>query len=168
MGRRQTVDGRRAWARVAWLLFPVCCLLSTVCCFPQAKYRHDGRAVLPDPKYTPGATWTRTAGDVCGGFRTPTIRHVTPSEKRAVYAEYGAKQKPGICCEVDHLISLELGGSNDITNLWPQPYSQPGAREKDIIEGELHREVCQGLITLGEAQREIATDWYRVYQRLGK
>ncbi len=23
--------------------------------------------------------------------------------------------------EVDHLVSLELGGSNDIRNLWPEP-----------------------------------------------
>jgi len=31
--------------------------------------------------------------------------------------------------EVNHLITLELGGSNKLSNLWPPPYHpQPGAR----------------------------------------
>ncbi len=49
------------------------------------------------------------------------VRHVTPAQKRHAYALYGATPKPGVCCEVDHLIPLELGGSNDNSNLWPEP-----------------------------------------------
>lgn len=67
--------------------------------------------------------------------------------------------------EEDHLISLELGGSpNDERNLWPEPYYEsPGAKEKDVVEGYLHREVCAGKITLLDAQTAIVTDWYKVY-----
>jgi hypothetical protein len=70
--------------------------------------------------------------------------------------------------ELDHLISLELGGCTDcVANLWPEPYNIPmGAREKDKVENYLHKEVCNGEITLTEAQQEIATDWTAVYYRI--
>jgi 5-methylcytosine-specific restriction endonuclease McrA len=43
-------------------------------------------------------------------------------------------------CEVDHLISRELGGADATDNLWPQPYTQhPGAHEKDRLENQLHK-----------------------------
>jgi hypothetical protein len=49
-------------------------------------------------------------------------------------------------------------------NLWPQPYTQhPGAHEKDWLENRLHKEVCNGDITLEGAQEEIKTDWYAAY-----
>jgi hypothetical protein len=40
--------------------------------------------------------------------------------KRKVYAEYGITHHEPSEFEVDHLISLELGGSNSIRNLWPE------------------------------------------------
>jgi len=68
--------------------------------------------------------------------------------------------------EVDHLISLELGGSNDITNLWPEAYAGAwGARSKDALENRMHRLVCAGQLDLAQAQREIATDWVEAYRR---
>jgi hypothetical protein len=67
-------------------------------------------------------------------------------------------------CEVDHLVSRELGGADALPNLWPQPYNpKPGAHEKDWLENELHKEVCHGLISLEDAQQEIRTDWYAAY-----
>ena len=67
--------------------------------------------------------------------------------------------------EEDHFISLELGGSpTDPRNLWPEPYlPKPGAKEKDIVENYLHRQVCSGTMTLEDAQKAIVADWYRVY-----
>ena len=69
--------------------------------------------------------------------------------------------------EVDHLISLELGGANDIKNLWPQSYvSTPyNARMKDALENKLHAMVCANQITLVEAQKEISTDWIAAYKK---
>jgi hypothetical protein len=70
--------------------------------------------------------------------------------------------------EEDHLISLDLGGSpTDPRNLWPQPYSpKPGAREKDVVENYLKKQVCEGAMTLSEAQQAIATDWYKTYTEI--
>ena len=68
---------------------------------------------------------------------------------------------------MDHLISLELGGSNSIKNLWPQSYeTQPwNAHVKDALENELHDEVCSGRLDLATAQHDIATDWIAAYKK---
>lgn len=71
--------------------------------------------------------------------------------------------------EVDHLVSLQLGGSNDIANLWPEAASpKPGFHEKDRVENYLHDQVCSGAISLSQAQAEIATNWLNVYNRMPK
>lgn len=67
--------------------------------------------------------------------------------------------------EEDHLISLELGGSpTDPKNLWPEPH--PSTNEKDKVENYLHKQVCDGAITLAQAQNEITKNWYDVYQQI--
>lgn len=73
--------------------------------------------------------------------------------------------------EEDHFISLELGGNpTDARNLWPEPYNSTstpdytlGAHQKDQIENFLHKEVCNGTITLAQAQTAITKDWFAIY-----
>ncbi len=135
----------------------------------QAKYGHDGPAVLPDRNITPGVPRPdATAQQLCAkGFTTKPYRKTTEAMKKRAYALYGAVKKPKGCCEVDHLISLELGGEDQQANLWPQPYEpRPGAHEKDLVENYLHGQVCAGKITLPDAQKEISEDWYEVYLRM--
>ncbi|HLW51301.1 MAG TPA: HNH endonuclease signature motif containing protein [Candidatus Angelobacter sp.] len=134
---------------------------------------HAQSVRLPNPKLTPGATTDATATALCSkSFHTGSVRNVPESEKNAVYKEYGISNHKGYCagaegCEIDHLISLELGGSNDIKNLWPQPYGQhPGAHEKDWLENALHRLVCARKISLEKAQQMIARDWYSAYRQI--
>jgi hypothetical protein len=69
-------------------------------------------------------------------------------------------------CEIDHLNSLELGGSNEQTNLWPEPYhgTDWNAHVKDQLENFLHTHGCSGDIALDQAQKEIATDWIASYK----
>src|SRR5262249_16647341 len=83
------------------------------------------------------------------------------SVKDQVYAEYGITSHQPREYEVDHLISLELGGSNSIKNLWPQSYkTKPwNARVKDRLENRLHELVCSGQLDLATAQTETAPDW---------
>jgi hypothetical protein len=120
--------------------------------------------IRPDPKLTPGATLAVTTADVCVPGYTKKIRNVPASVKRRVFALYGITPKPG-AYEVDHLISLELGGSNSVRNLWPESYSGAwNARVKDVLENNLHRRVCQGSLPLEEAQKAISKDWIAAYQ----
>jgi hypothetical protein len=39
-----------------------------------------------------------------------------------------------------------------------------GAKSKDAVENQLHREVCAGTMTLQDAQHTIATDWFKYYR----
>jgi hypothetical protein len=67
---------------------------------------------------------------------------------------------------VDHLIPLELGGSNRLGNLWPEPYDIVwNARVKDRLENRMHKMVCAGELDLATAQRAIAADWVAAYRR---
>ena len=122
--------------------------------------------IRPDRKLTPGATFAGvTRADVCVSGWSAAHRNVTASKKRSVFARYHLTNVPR-AYEVDHLISLELGGSNEVTNLWPERYAGTwGARKKDKLENRLHALVCGGTITLATAQHEIATDWIASYTR---
>jgi len=91
------------------------------------------------------------------------------SEKDQAYAEYGIYHHYSGQYEVDHLVPLELGGSNDIANLWPEAASPtPGFHQKDEVENYLHDQVCSGAVSLKDAQTEIATNWLVVYNRMPK
>jgi|SRR5208282_1562528 len=123
-------------------------------------------AVLPNPKLTPGDVFAdATKDDVCTPGWAREHRHVTASDRERVYAEYGRTEGPG-CCEVDHLVPLELGGSNDMKNLWPQPEEpRPGDLEKDDLENVLHELVCKGEIVLPDAQKCIASNWVTCWEK---
>ena len=87
------------------------------------------------------------------------------SRKAAVYAEYGIPrthyQRP---YEVDHIVSLELGGSNDISNLFPEAASpRPGYHDKDRLENRLHALVCARKLSLRSVQQAIASNWVALY-----
>lgn len=156
--------------------------LATLTQAQQAQYRKDGLVLLPDPGVTTGSVAIIDKTTVCTTKWGKDERHVTKKMKSDVYASYGTAPGSGVCafktrttkrgtlvkegCEVDHLISRELGGADAEDNLWPQPYTQhPGAHEKDWLENELHKEVCANKITLKDAQKEIKEDWYAAYRK---
>lgn len=129
------------------------------------------QATEPNPALTPGAKNLHlTKAVICSSvFRTADYRTVTDKTKKNVFERYGIPWEKRNNYEVDHLIPLEIGGSNLITNLWPQPYlPRPGAHEKDVIENRLHKEMCAGALTLEEAQTEIIQNWKEIYLRHSK
>jgi hypothetical protein len=126
------------------------------------------RSTLQDSACTPGATFKGvTTAQVCTLGYSSRVRLVSSSTKRDVYREYGiASHSPGQY-EVDHLVSLELGGSNSIANLWPEAANPtPGFHQKDLVENYLHNQVCDGHISLQQAQHKIATNWLPVYRSM--
>ncbi len=120
-----------------------------------AACRVDG--LLPDRACTPGAVATTDLAVICH-TSTRGRREVSRQTRRAVFVAYGLPpREPSGAYEVDHLIPLELGGSNDARNLWPE--AAPGYHDKDRLENELHANVCAGAMALAAAQRAIASDW---------
>jgi hypothetical protein len=137
----------------------------------QCHVGFDSHGVAyPDhaPGCTPGDTVAVTKAALCTKGYTKTVRNVPESEKRDVFARYGIKAHRAGQYEVDHLISLELGGSNSPLNLWPEASApQPGYHQKDVCENKAHSAVCSGAITLEAAQDGIATDWLTFCRGIG-
>ena len=124
---------------------------------------------LPDPACTPGAVFPVTKEDICVKGYTKKVRYVTAKTKNLVYQEYGISSHAKGEYEVDHFIPLELGGSNDLKNLWPEAAEpRPGFHEKDKVENYLHQQVCAGLMPLTEAQKQIQANWLLVYESIAK
>jgi hypothetical protein len=127
---------------------------------------------LPDPHCTPGSvdpaiTQADIGSTICRPGYTAKVRPPSSETSKAKYdVAYPAYGIPGRdTSELDHLVSLELGGSNDITNLWPEVGSLPNPKDK--VENALHRAVCDGKVTLRAAQQAIASDWLTAEARLG-
>jgi hypothetical protein len=124
----------------------------------------------PDRRCSPGAYYSKlTKAVICSSsFRTRPIRFLPLSEKKAVEIEYGLVPKAyGSTLEIDHIVSLELGGSNEIANLFPEKAdAAPGYHVKDKLENKLHTLVCSGTMTLRAARRRIATNWQVLYKQV--
>jgi hypothetical protein len=119
------------------------------------------RGPLPDPACTPGAYYPRaTLAKICVAGYTARARRVSSSTEQKVYAAYGITRRLQGQYELDHLVPLELGGSNSIANLFPEAaLPRPGYHEKDVVENAAHDDACDRRRGLRALQRQIARDW---------
>ena len=134
---------------------------------PAPPSNKAGPAYLyPNPSFTPGVVLTTDAATICATGYASSVRNVSVTTKKQVYAEYGLSYpQPTGSYEVDHFIPLEIGGSNDIKNLWPEPASPtPGFHQKDQFENFEHDQICSGKVTVQEAQSRMVSDWYYYWQ----
>lgn len=115
---------------------------------------------------------TQDISNICS-TKTDTVRNVSEKTKQAIYKRDGVPDGnyTGMCrgihgCEVDHRISLELGGSNEEDNLMIQPYDGPcNAHDKDKLENRLHRLLCAGEIQINTAQQLLYNHWIDGYRK---
>ncbi len=121
--------------------------------------------VLPNHHLTPGA-WGHSMAAICPHV-SPALEKARPSEKvkLQVYAEYKITVHPAGKYEIDHLVPLELDGSNAKANLWPEPNNHPNGylNSKDRLENKLHGLVCGHKVGLATAQHDIDSDWRTAY-----
>jgi hypothetical protein len=139
---------------------------------------------LPDPRLTPGSINPNVdpnnlESTVCKAGWAATVRPpsaYTSALKVAQILEYGYTDRTPSHYQEDHLVPLELGGApRDPRNLWPEPNvlvlpdgTSVGSDAKDNLEDHLHRAVCAGTMSLGDAQRLIAGDWIAAWINAGK
>lgn len=140
----------------------------------KCKTRKKNGFLLPDPNCTPGAINETLTLEVMTmkSFGTDCIRdQATSAEKKQdTYAWYKTKKPTGNTgknqvCELDHLVSLELGGADTLDNIWPQCGPSKAIlnaryfKRKDAVENFLAGQVRSGKISLADAQKRIAEDW---------
>jgi len=154
-----------------------------------SNHRIGPSYLYPDPTRTPGVVNpniipANIRETICSPtWSTKSIRppaSYTNALKKQQLTELKFKDRASSHYEEDHLISLELGGHpRDPKNLWPEMWGTPGtpltsrgpfpahlvgAKAKDAVENQLHKEVCAGTLTLQDAQHIIATDWFKYYR----
>lgn len=133
-------------------------------------------ALLPVTSCTPGSvrsdiTDATKLATICNPhWSTRSIRapqsETDPLKTIAMHA-YGVPASARSTTELDHDVPLELGGSNDVTNLWPERSDLPGQgfrNSKDNVESRLHAAVCGRIsgmraVPLRDAQVAIARNW---------
>jgi hypothetical protein len=137
---------------------------------PRTKSSGCRRSAVPDRRCSPGGYYQRlTRGVICSAsFHTSAIRNVPQTEKFAVEREYGmAAAYYGYSIEIDHIVPLELGGSNAIGNLFAEPgRGRASYHAKDALENRAKALVCDGRLSLAAARRGFATNWETLYRRL--
>jgi hypothetical protein len=122
--------------------------------------------VLPDKNLTGGSVRTGDRDAACGHAKE-SRGWMNAAKRDEILRRYG--QPPGTHpdYEIDHLIPLCLGGSDDPSNLWPQPRRSIeetwNAEAKDRLERLMCDMVCDGQIDIATAQEAFATDWIAAY-----
>jgi hypothetical protein len=152
---------------------PLAVSTSTSTVYPAHCQARDNNEE-PDPTCTPGAlnpavTQATIASTICTSGWTATIRPPTSytnkikAEAIAAYGDYAGTAMGSY--ELDHLISLEIGGSpTAVANLWPEKGEH---NDKDPVENAAKRAVCSGQMTLTDVQQQIATNWVALGHALG-
>jgi hypothetical protein len=158
---------RRRYASYAFLLLLIAISIAAVS-YRDAHRTETDAILLPKKSLTPGAVRDVALTELCQVADDDDLDPVVsvPTQK-AVFSEYGiAPEQSKVNFQMDYLINPQLGGVDDVRNLWPQPYSSEwNARAKDELERHLHQMVCEHKIELADAQREIAENWIDAYKK---
>jgi hypothetical protein len=124
----------------------------------------DSQSGLPNNFLTPGDTKKVTKEQVCAPDYLSTIKPIKDSMKAQAFERYGLRADKADADVLDHLVPLELGGTDDLENLWPQPAKgEWNAAQKDALEQKLHAMVCDGTMTLKQAQTALKKNWVAAY-----
>ena len=127
---------------------------------PLYTYQYSN-IIYPNPNLTPGQIQTNDMNVICYHYYDQLLISVPQDIVDQVYKEYNITSYGPGEYEIDHWIPLALGGSNELSNLWPQPINFPGYREKDYVQLYLHDEICNHNMSLIDARNIITGDWLK-------
>jgi hypothetical protein len=128
-----------------------------------------GASPLPNRRLTPGAVQDSQA-NVCTAEHEEVIKPVSVELRRKVLEEYEMSTVNPDDYEIDYLVGPDLGGQEDIRNLWPEPKNSAvwNSEAKDDLEERLHGLVCSGQLGIQTAQHDISSNWIEAYQKYFK
>ena len=156
---------------VAFVCFSLIAIMTGILWFRHASQKPSyvlfDEEAAPNRSLTPGATRQVTLSEVCSVPIEEVVGDVPVPMRQRVLREYGISNARPEDYEIDYLIAPRLGGTEDIRNLWPEPYRARvwNAHVKDALEQRLHEMVCSGQLDLSTAQHDIATDWIAAYKK---
>jgi hypothetical protein len=125
-------------------------------------------AQLPSAFQTPGNKSKANEAQVCAADFEASVKPMAKWQRDQALERYG-KRPEDFTGELDHLIPISLGGTNDPENLWPLPANKDmGPAEKKALDQKLHQMVCDKTIKLKDAQDAIKKDWVKAYDQYVK
>ena len=125
-------------------------------------------AQLPSSFQTPGNKSKANEAQVCAAGYEASVKPMAKWQRDQALERYG-KRPEDFTGELDHLIPLSLGGTNDPDNLWPLPANKDmGPEQKKALDAKLHELVCNKTIKLKDAQDSIKKDWVKAYNEYVK
>jgi hypothetical protein len=125
-------------------------------------------AQLPSSFQTPGNKSKANEAQVCAADFEASVKPMAKWQRDQALERYG-KRPEDFTGELDHLIPISLGGTNDPENLWPLPANKDmGPAEKKALDQKLHQMVCDKTIKLKDAQDAIKKDWVKAYDQYVK
>src|SRR5471032_3458172 len=109
-------------------------------------------AQLPSSFQTLGANGKANDAQVCAADFEASVKPIAKWQKEQALERYG-KRPEDFTGDLDYLIPVSLGGSNDVENLWPLPDNKDmGPAQKKELDLKLHQMVCDKTLTLKAAQ----------------
>ncbi len=125
-------------------------------------------AQLPSAFQTPGNKSKANEAQVCAADFEASVKPMAKWQRDQALERYG-KRPEDFTGELDHLIPISLGGTNDPENLWPLHANKDmGPAEKKALDQKLHQMVCDKTIKLKDAQDAIKKDWVKAYDQYVK
>ena len=126
----------------------------------------NGQTGLPSSFLTPGDARKVTKEQICAPGYAASIKATKESTRVEAFSRYGLRDGKSMTEILDHLIPVELGGTDDVENLWPQvAKGEWSAAQKDALEQKLLGLVCAGTLTVKQAQTAIKKNWVAAYQQ---
>lgn len=120
-------------------------------------------AQLPSVFQTPGNKGKATEAQICAADFEASVKPIAKWQRDQALERYG-KRPEDFTGELDHLIPIALGGTNDPDNLWPIPPNKTmGPEQKKALDLKLHQLVCDKTLKLKDAQDAIKKDWVKAY-----
>jgi len=120
-------------------------------------------AQLPSSFQTPGNKGKANEAQICAADFEASVKPIAKWQRDQALERYG-KRPEDFTGELDHLIPIGLGGSNDPDNIWPLPANKDmGPERKEALDLKLHQMVCDKTLTLKAAQDAIKKDWVKAY-----
>ncbi len=115
---------------------------------------------LPSSFLTPGDSKKVTKEQICAPGYAASLKATKESAKEEAFSRYGLRDGVSKTSVLNHLIPIELGGTDNVENLWPEPMKGDwNATQKDALEQKLLGMVCDGSLTAKQAQNAIKKNW---------
>ena len=120
-------------------------------------------AQLPNNMYTPGKADKVDVKQLCAA--DASAKPVADWQRNEALTRYGVRPE-GFNGEIEHLVPVSLGGTNDPDNLYPfHAQGEYTLDAKQRLAAKLRELVCDGKVSLKQAQDVFKKDWTKGYKQ---